>query len=339
MRFKVMGVVITCMALFGTSTPAMADDMSLFRIGTGGEGGTYYPVGNAIARTISNPMNKTDCTPDPCGVPYLLAVAQTANGSVSNIEDVQTGKIESGLSQSDVAYWANSGTGIFKNLGPAQNIMAIASLYREDIHLVARKGSGIQSVRDLRGRRVSLDDPGSGTLVDARLILEAFGVQERDIDAQYIKAVDAIKKMRAGELDAFFLVAGSPSKAISELSAENLIKLIPIDGPVATMLTRENAFFSTTTIPSGSYHGTEAVRTLGVAALWIVNKKQSDEEVYKITKTFWQNLPAIQKMALHPKLSEISQKTAFVSMSVPLHPGALKFYKEIRESVASATTN
>ncbi|MDF2368367.1 TAXI family TRAP transporter solute-binding subunit [Sneathiella sp.] len=339
MRLKFTRIVIACMVLFGGSIPAMADEVSLFRIGTGGVGGTYYPVGKAIARTISNPMDKTDCAPDPCGVPYLLSVAQTANGSVSNIEDIQSGKIESGLSQSDIVYWARTGTGIFKDRGPFQDITAIASLYQEDIHLVARKGAGIESVSDLRGHRVSLDDPGSGTLVDARLILDAFGVRESEIEAQYIKAADAIKKMRAGELDAFFLVAGSPSKAIAELSDENLITLVPIDGPTATMLTRENTFFSTTVIQEGSYHGLEAVRTLGVAALWIVNRKQSEKEVYEVTKRFWRNLPAIQKMKLHPKLSKISLGTAFASMSVALHPGAQKFYREIRENVANARTN
>jgi hypothetical protein len=264
----------------------------------------------------------------------LLSVAQSANGSVYNIEDVQTGKIESALSQSDVAYWAFTGSGIFGNRGANQDITAIASLYREDIHLVARKGSGIESVNDLRGKRVSLDDPGSGTLVDARLILEAFGVREEEFEAQYIKAADAIKKMRDGDLDAFFLVAGSPSKAILELSQENLITLVPIGGPVARLLTRENTFFSTSVIPAGSYHGIDAVRTISVAALWIVSKKQPEDVVYEITKTFWQNLPAIQKLDLHPKLKDVSLKTALASMSIPLHPGALKFYQEFRESVA-----
>lgn len=339
MRVRFTRTVIACLAFVFADVPAMAEEISLFRIGTGGVGGTYYPIGKAMAQTISNPLNKADCTPDPCGVPYLLSVAQTANGSVSNIEDIQSGNIESGLSQSDIAYWAQSGTGIFKDHGPFRDIVAIASLYQEDIHLVARKGSGIESVSDLRGHRVSLDDPGSGTLVDARVILEAFGVRESELEAQYVKAADAIKKIRTGELDAFFLVAGSPSKAISELSDEDLITLVPIDGPAATMLTRENSFFSATVIPPGSYNGIEAVRTLGVAALWIVNKKQSEEEVYEITKRFWQNLPEIQKMNLHPKLSKISLKSAFASMSIPLHPGALKFYREIRDSVANASSN
>jgi hypothetical protein len=334
MRRKFATIAFALAAFIGIAPSVMAEEVNLFRIGTGGVGGTYYPVGKAITRAISNPLDKTDCAPDPCGVPYLLSVAQSANGSVYNIEDVQTGKIESALSQSDVAYWAFTGSGIFGNRGANQDITAIASLYREDIHLVARKGSGIESVNDLRGKRVSLDDPGSGTLVDARLILEAFGVREEEFEAQYIKAADAIKKMRDGDLDAFFLVAGSPSKAILELSQENLITLVPIGGPVARLLTRENTFFSTSVIPAGSYHGIDAVRTISVAALWIVSKKQPEDVVYEITKTFWQNLPAIQKLDLHPKLKDVSLKTALASMSIPLHPGALKFYQEFRESVA-----
>ncbi|MCC3305377.1 TAXI family TRAP transporter solute-binding subunit [Sneathiella sp. HT1-7] len=339
MRFKFTHIAVLCVALFVPVNTAIAEEVSLFRIGTGGVGGTYYPVGKTIARMLSNPLGKEDCTPDPCGVPYLLSLAQTANGSVSNIEDIQSGKIESGLAQSDIVYWARTGTGIFDETGPFQDITAIASLYREDIHLVARKDADIRSVSDLRGKRVSLDDPGSGTLVDARLILDAFGVRESEFEAQYIKAADAIKKMRAGQLDAFFLVAGSPSKAIAELSEEGLITLVPIDGPTATMLSRENTFFSTSVIKAGSYKGVDMVRTLCVTALWIVDRRQSEEEVYEITKTFWRNLPAIKKMNLHPKLSKISMGTTFASMSVALHPGAQKYYREIRENVADTRTN
>ena len=339
MRFKFVSIVIACMAMVGIGNSAVAEDVQLFRIGTGGVSGTYYPVGQAIARAITNPLSKEDCAPDPCGVPYLLAVAQTANGSVSNIEDIEAKRIESGLSQSDVAFWAHTGSGIFAHRGPLVDIMAIASLYREDIHLVARKDSGIKTIDDLRGKRVSLDDPGSGTLVDARLILKAYGIDESEIKPQYVKAAESIEKMRKGELDAFFLVAGSPSKAVTDLRTEDLITLIPIDGPIARSLTKENAFFSPTTIPAGSYEGVGDVRTLGVAALWVVNKDQSEEQVYEITKTFWENLPEIQKMGLHPKLRSISLKTAFASMSVPIHPGAMRFYQEVLGSVASTRTN
>lgn len=303
--------------------------IELFRIGTGGPGATYYPIGQAIARAISNPTGATECAPDPCGVPGLLAVAQTANGSVFNVEDIHDRKIESGFSQSDVAYWASTGTGFFTGDKVRADLRGIASLYQEDVHIVARKDAGIKRVTDLRGKRVSLDDPGSGTLVGARIILQAHGITEADIEAQYIKANDAVAKLRDGTLDAFFIIAGSPLRAIAELSEEGLVTLVPITGPVASRLTWENPFFSSSTIPAGTYAGIDAVRTLSVAALWIVSAAQDDAQVYEITRTFWQNLPVLKKLGLHPKIDKMSMIHAFTSMSVPLHPGAMRYYQEV----------
>tara|TARA_R100000005_G_scaffold93702_2_gene69770 strand:+ start:732 stop:1859 length:1128 start_codon:yes stop_codon:yes gene_type:complete len=336
---KMLGLLT--LAVIVAAAPAVRAEppVSLFRIGTGGTGGTYYPVGQALAHAISNPTAATVCAPVPCGVPGLLAVAQTANGSVSNIEDVQSRKIESGFTQSDVAYWALSGSNVFEAAGPQRDIRGIASLYHEDIHVVARKGSGISRITDLRGKRVSLDDPGSGTLVGARIILNAYGLTEDDLEAQYIKAGDSIKKIREGKLDAFFIIAGNPSRAISELSEEGLVTLIPISGPIASRLTWENPFFTPSIIPAGSYAGVEAVRTLGVAALWVVSSAQSDVQVYEITKRFWENLPDLKKLGLHPKIDRITMATAFFSMSVPLHPGALKYYQESGLLLADSKNN
>ena len=336
---KMLGLLT--LAVMVAAAPAVRAEppVSLFRIGTGGTGGTYYPVGQALAHAISNPTAATVCAPVPCGVPGLLAVAQTANGSVSNIEDVQGRKIESGFTQSDVAYWALSGSNVFEAAGPQRDIRGIASLYHEDIHVVARKGSGISRITDLRGKRVSLDDPGSGTLVGARIILNAYGLTEDDLEAQYIKAGDSIKKIREGKLDAFFIIAGNPSRAISELSEEGLVTLIPISGPIASRLTWENPFFTPSVIPAGSYAGVEAVRTLGVAALWVVSSAQSDVQVYEITKRFWENLPDLKKLGLHPKIDRITMATAFFSMSVPLHPGALKYYQESGLLLADSKNN
>ncbi|MEH6547567.1 MAG: TAXI family TRAP transporter solute-binding subunit, partial [Sneathiella sp.] len=178
-------------------TGALAVDSKIFRIGTGGISGTYYPVGQAIATMISNPLDKKECGNIPCGVSGLLAVGQASNGSVANIAGIQSGQIESGFSQSDIAHWARTGTGFYSGEMPNTNIMAFASLYTESIHLAVRQDSGIKSINDLVGKRVSLDDPGSGTLVDTRIILDAYGISEADMDVQYVKASEAIKKMKA----------------------------------------------------------------------------------------------------------------------------------------------
>jgi uncharacterized protein len=314
----------TTLMMMGT----LAAETTIFRIGTGGISGTYYPVGQAIATMISNPLAKSDCGDLPCGVPGLLAVGQASNGSVANIAGIQSGQIESGFSQSDVAHWARTSTGFYDGEEPNTDILAIASLYTESIHLAVRRDSGINSVYDLVGKRVSLDDPGSGTLVEARIILEAYGISDVDLDIQYVKAAEAIKKMKAGQLDAFFVVAGFPSKAIYDLSNDIQISLINIDGTAAARIARDNIFLSEQTIPAGTYQNIGEVKTLGVGALWVVSKNVSTERAYEITKKFWENLPDFKESGSHPKLSKISIETAFQSMCVPLHPGARKYYAE-----------
>ena len=160
-----------------------AQAQQFFRIGTGGTAGTYYPVGGIIANAVSQPGK-------------LIATAVASNGSVANINGILGGSFEAGFTQSDVAFWAYSGTGTFDGKPKAQDLRLIATLYPESIHLVARKGSGIKSVADLKGKRVSMDEPGSGTLVDVRLILGAYGMTDKDIKAEYLKPNQAGDKLR-----------------------------------------------------------------------------------------------------------------------------------------------
>ena len=195
---------------------AQAQSPNFFRIGTGGTAGTYYPIGGLIANAISNPPGSRACTEGgSCGVPGLVATAVASNGSVANINGITSGQMESGFTQSDVAYWAYTGTGVYEGKPKVADLRLIANLYPETIHLVARKGANIKSVADLKGKRVSLDEPGSGTLVDARIILAAYGITEKDIKPEYLKPNQAGDKMRDGGLDAFFFVGGYPAGAIS----------------------------------------------------------------------------------------------------------------------------
>ncbi|MDK9696728.1 MAG: TAXI family TRAP transporter solute-binding subunit, partial [Siculibacillus sp.] len=170
------------------ATLATAQQMSFFRIGTGGTAGTYFPIGGLLSNAISNPPGSRECDKGgSCGVPGLIATAVASNGSVANINGIVAGSLESGLTQSDVAFWAHSGTGVFDGKPKIEELRAIANLYPETIHLVARKGSGIKSPADLKGKRVSLDEPGSGTLIDARIVMGAYGVTEKDVKAEYLK--------------------------------------------------------------------------------------------------------------------------------------------------------
>ena len=260
---------------------------------------------------------------------HLIATAVAANGSVANVNGIAGGSIESGFVQGDVAAWAYEGTGIWEGQPAVDSLRAIASLYPESIHLIASKASGIGSVADLAGKRVSLDEPGSGTLVDAKIILEAAGLTEADIKPDYLKPDQAADRMKDGQMDAFFFVGGYPAGAIAELASQNDIVVVPIDGEVAEKALADYGFFASDTVPAGTYRGQDAdVATISVAAQWITSADQDEELIYGITKALWNDSTRAQLDAGHAKGKAIVLDNALDGLGVPLHPGAERFYKE-----------
>jgi TRAP transporter TAXI family solute receptor len=313
-----------------TTGLAPAQEMQFFRIGTGGVAGTYYPIGGLIADIISNPPGARPCEKGgSCGVPGLVAIAQSSNGAVANVEAIESGALESGFAQSDVAYWAYTGTGIYEGEGKVEDLRAIANLYPESIHIVARPGSGIDSVHDLAGKRVSLDEPGSGTLVDARIILEAFGVSEDDLTAHYVKPSRASAMMDEGQLDAFVIVAGYPTGSVLELCATSGCELVPIEGPELDALLQRYPFFAKDTIPAGTYPGVGRTETLSVGAQWLVGAEVDEDLVYGITKALWHDNARNLLDNGHSKGQAITLETALDGIAVPLHPGAERYYREV----------
>jgi TRAP transporter TAXI family solute receptor len=311
------------------SVASQAQTPQFFRIGTGGTAGTYYPVGGMIANAISNPPGSRPCDQGgSCGVPGLVATAVASNASVANVNAINGGVMESGFTQSDVAYWAYTGTGIYEGKPKVETLRVIANLFPESFHLVVRKGAGIKSLQDLKGKRVSLDEPGSGTLVDSRLILAAHGLTEKDIKPEYLKPQQAADKLKDGTLDAFFSVTGYPQGAIAELAAVSGIELVPIEGPGAEKLIGQYKFFGKDHSPENTYKGVAGVNTVSVNALWVTSSKQSDELVYQITKALWNDNTRKLLDAGHAKGKTIQLKTALDGVGIPIHAGAEKFYRE-----------
>lgn len=311
---------------------APAEEARYLRLATGAASGTYYPVGELIARIVSAPPGARACGSGgaaACGVPGLIVVVQTSKGSVENVAAVEAGEVESGFAQSDVAYGAFSGTGAFAGQPPMTRLRALASLYVESVHLVARAGAGIAGVADLRGRRVSVDVEGSGTLVDAVLILQAFGLSLdaiRPIRAPLGRAIDL---MAAGELDALFLVAGFPAAAVAELTRDAGATLVPIAGPEAVALVGRQRFFAPDAIPAGAYPGqAEAVGTIGIAALWLVAAGLEDDLAYSVAGALWQPAAREALRTGHPKGEAIRLEYALRGVAVPVHPGAARYYRE-----------
>jgi uncharacterized protein len=294
-----------------------AQAQQFFRIGTGGTAGTYYPVGGMIANAVSQPGK-------------IIATAQASNGSLANVNAIAGGSLEAGLSQSDVATWAYTGTGAFEGKPKVTDLRLIANLYPESIHLVVKKGSGIKSVADLKGKRVALDEPGSGTLIDARLVLAAYGVKESDLKPEYIKPNQAGDKLKDGSLDAFFFVGGAPAGAIAELASSGTgIELVPLGGPQAEALRKSSPWFAVDNIAANTYKDVPAVTTLAVGAQLVTSAKLDTETVYQITKAMYSDATQKTLAAGHAKGKYITKENAVQGAGIPFHPGAEKFYREV----------
>ena len=313
----------------GLSGKSFAQELKFFTIGTGGTAYTYYPVGGMIANAISKPPGSRECGKGgSCGVPNLIASAVSSRGSVDNVNAIISGLRNSGFAQSDVAYWAYTGTGTMEGKEPAKELRTIAALFQEHIHLVALKKSNINSVKDLKGKRVSLDEPGSGTYVDAKLILESNGLSTSDVKAEALKGKAATDALRNGKVDAIFVVAGFPTGAIVELASAVDVKLVPIDGAGAKALTSKYGFFSQSPIPSGTYEGVDEVNTVAVGAQWFTSAKEDNELIYQITKALWNKESRKLMDVGHAKGKTITTESALSGVGVPLNRGAEKFYKE-----------
>ena len=311
------------------ATAARAQEITFFRIGTGGTAGTYFPIGGLIANAISNPPGSRPCNDGgSCGVNGVVATSVATNGSVANAAGIANGTLQAGFVQSDIAYWAYTGTAIYDGRPKLDGLRAIANLYPESFHLVVRKGTNIKSMSDLKGKRVSFDEPGSGTLVDARLVLAAYGMNEKDVKAEYLKVQQAADKLKEGTLDAFFNVSGWPQASIAELAVSTGVDLVPIAGPQIDKLLKQYGFFGSEEIPDTAYRNVDSVKTVSVHALWLTSVKQPDGLVYAITAALWNANTRKLLDSGHSKGRAIQLDTALEGVGIPLHPGAEKFYKE-----------
>ena len=228
-----------------------------------------------------------------------------------------------------LATWAYTGKGVWEGKPAVTSLRLIANLYPESVHIVARKGAGIKTVADLKGKRVALDEPGSGTLINARTILAAYGIKESDIKPEYIKPNQAGDKLKDGALDAFFFTGGAPAGAIAELASSGAgIELVSIDGAAADAIRKADGFFAADVIPADTYKGIGAVKTLAVGAQWVTSDKADANTVYEIVKALFSDAGQKAMGAGHAKGKYITKENAVQGAGIPFHPGAAKFYKE-----------
>ena len=320
-----MAVCIAALAIAAT-----APEARFFRIGTAATGGSFFEIGGVVAGAISGPAGGPACGHGgSCGVPGLVAVAQATPGSIENLRLINKGQIESGFAQADLAGWAYHGTKIFVEAGPQRQLRTIASLFPEAAHLVVRADSPIHKLADLKGKRVSLGELGSGTAADAAVFLTIAGFREKDLVRKFLRPGPAAEELKSGELDAFFLVGGYPVPAIRDLASTIPIRLVPFEDPLLDKLKKGFTFYHRAVMPAGLYPGIDnETVSLGFYALWVVNADIDEDLVYAITQSLWH--PGTRRLldALDPLGKRIQLDQALNGLSAPLHPGAARFYRE-----------
>jgi len=313
------------------------EEASFFRIATGPTDGNYFDIGGLLASAISNPPGSRACEKGgACGVPGLIGVAETSTGSVENIKLLTSGQVESGLCQSDIAYWAYSGTSMYNAGPPMANLRAIANMYQESLQIVVRADSPINRITDLKGRRVSLGERGSGTRATASLVIEAYGLTSRMMKAQQLPIGDAVRQLKDGSLDAFFIVGGDSVPAIAQLAETTPVRLLPVEGDKAQVLRDANPFLTIDVIPAGNYRNETAVVTVGIGTYWLVLDSLSEDLVYALTKSLWHPMTRSILDEGSPLGRKIRVENALIGLPIPLHDGATKYYVEARSQTPTA---
>ena len=282
-------------------------------MGTGGPTGTYYAYGGVLGQYMIN----------KAGINVNVV---STDGSKANIQGIDIGDFQLGTVQSDVMAYAWEGSRSFATEGKIQSFRVIGGLYAEAVQLITMDPE-IKSVADLKGKSVSIGAPNSGVYFNAIDVLAAAGLTEEDINAQYQSFGDSTDALKDGKIAAAFIVAGAPTPAIDELCTSNDAFLVPIDGEVADNLMKDCPFYTVYEIPANTYKGqTEPVKTVTVKATLIVSADASEEDVYKLTASIFDNIDAIT--AEHAKGAELSLENATDGMTAPFHAGAAKYFKE-----------
>jgi len=327
---------ITSAALAGimlTAVTVHAQSPTFFRIGTGGAGGTYFPIGGTIANGISAPPGARACDKGgQCGVPGLIAIAQSTTASVFNNAAVQNGELEAGLAAADVTRSMYLGSGKFKGK-PHPKLRIVANLFPEDLHLVMPKGKTINNLGDLKGKRVGIAQAGSGTQVAVLQMLAAWGVTRDNIDEAELNNSQSAERLADGQLDAYFYAAGWPVAAMVQLSSTKGMSLHSFSEADLKKINGIIPAYIPSKIPGGVYQGVDKDSlTPAVSALLVVSSDLSEELVYGITKAMWNKNTRRLLDSGHAKGKQITVETALdgvLTLGVPLHPGAEKFYKEV----------
>ncbi len=319
MHFK--KTMLATAAIMGVTLAAGATEaqQKFISIGTGGVTGVYYPTGGAICRLVNKDRKSHGIR---CSV-------ESTGGSVYNINTIRAGELDMGVAQSDWQYHAYNGTSKFKDQGAFKDLRAVFSVHAEPVTIVARKDAGVKMLGDLKGKRLNIGNPGSGTRGSWEVLEAALGWQRGDLAlATEFKSSEQSQALCDNKIDAFFFLVGHPSGTIKEATTSCEANLVTVSGAAVDKLVADNSFYRKATIPGGMYTGTpDDTATYGVGATFVSSTKAPADTVYHVVKAVFENFDTFRK--LHPAFGNLKKEEMIKdALSAPLHDGAAKYYKE-----------
>ena len=301
----------------GLAAPSFAQQQFV-SIGTGGVTGVYYPTGGAICRLVNKDRKDHG----------IRCSAESTGGSIYNINTIRQGELEFGVAQSDWQYHAYNGTSKFEDQGKFENLRAVFSVHPEPVTVIAGGNSGVNTLTDVKGKRLNIGNPGSGTRGTWEVIEEALGWDRSDLKlAAEMKSAETGQAVCDGKIDAYFWLVGHPSALTQESLASCDAKLVNVEGPAIDKLVADNSFYRKATIPAGMYGDNPEIQTFGVGATFVTSADVPEEVVYIVVKAVFENFDQFKK--LHPAFANLKPEEMIRdSLSAPLHDGAMKYYKE-----------
>ncbi len=313
--FVPLGII--AVAAMGAST---ANAQEFITIGTGSVTGVYYPTGGAICRLVNKDRQEHNIR---CSV-------ESTGGSIYNVNTMRAGELDFGVVQSDWQFHGYNGTSKFSEQGPYKKLRAMFSLHAEPFNIIARTDSGINNVTDLAGKRVNIGNPGSGDRATMSVVMDALGWTNDSFKlASELKGSERSQALCDNKIDAFIYVVGHPNGSIKEATTSCDAKLIPATGEKIDKIVADNPYYTFTSLPGGTYRGTDSVtNSFGVAATVVTTTDVSDEVAYNVAKAVFENFSTFKR--LHPAFANLKKEDMVkAGLSIPLHPGAEKYYKEI----------
>ena len=318
----IAAIAVICFLAVGFMAPgSVSAKITFVTIGTGGVTGVYYPTGGAISKIVNKKSKQYN----------LKVTVESTGGSVFNVNAIMAGDLEFGIVESSRQNQAWNGKMEWAKKGPQKDLRSICSFHPESVTIVAGDDTGIKTFMDLKGKHVNIGNPGSGQRGEAIELFDQAGINwKKDIKAEGMKAVESAQMLQDGRIDAFFYTVGHPNGSIKEATAGNRkVHFVPIPDSILNPLIKKHPYFAKAFIPVKFYptaSNKKDVPTLAVKATFCTSKKVPAKVVYAITKEIFDNLAAFKK--LHPAFSVLTKQNMLTGLTAPIHPGALKYYKE-----------